>query len=336
MSSSKHPRALSIQRRVGDPARLLATVMLLPLIDGIFPALVLAGALDSVAGILEVGILIFGGSATLAIILAEMDGDRREQLKVIGIVGVPLLTLAVVEAALAPTIDTAIDLLVFERFAGLVILAVAASTVSATVAEYMPRPAVIVALGFVASVDPSGAQLALSVDSFDFDLMLRAAAAALVGIGFATSIALAGPYLRNAVDIDRFRFGSAVALGVLSLSVFGVIPGEAPIALAVLAVTALLAFDPGRAQTPEWEYHPDDIDITAALADGGRGDVARVASGSGGDAPGSGSAPTDSPASAADAPAAAGVTADTGPDGGTDTDPDGDDDPGLMERAPWL
>src|SRR6056297_1533780 len=101
MSSSKHPRALSIQRRVGDPARLLATVMLLPLLDGIFPALVLAGALDSPAGI-------------LAVILAEMDGDRREQLRIIGLVGVALLTLAVLEAAMAPTIDTVLDLGVFE------------------------------------------------------------------------------------------------------------------------------------------------------------------------------------------------------------------------------
>ena len=309
MSSSKHPRALSIQRRVGDPARLLATVMLLPLIDGIFPALVLAGALDSTAGIVEVGLLIFGGSATLAVILAEMDGDRREQLRVIGLVGVALLTLAVLEAALAPTIDTLVDLGTFERFAGLVILAVAASTASSTVAEYMPRPGVIVALGFVASVDPAGAQFAVTVDP---NLVLRAAAAAHVGIGFATGIALAGPYLRNAVDIDRFRFGSAVALGVLSLSVFGVVPTEAPIALAVLAVTALLAFDPGRAGTPEWEYHPDDIDITAALADGGSGDVpADLAAGVDADADADADAVEEAAASA-------------------------DDDTSLVERAPWL
>ncbi len=309
MSSSKHPRALSLQQRVGDPARLLATVMLLPLLDGIFPALVLAGALDSVAGIVEVGVLIFGGSATLAIILAEMDGNRRDQLRIIGLVGVALFSLAVVEAALAPTIDTMLDLGTFQRFAGLVILAVAASTASSTLAEYMPRPGVIVALGFVASIQPAGAQLGLAVEP---ELVARAGAAALVGIGFAAAIALAGPYLRNAVDIDRFRFGSAVALGVLSLSVFGVMPTEAPIALAVLAITALLAFDPGRAQTPEWEYHPDDIDITAALADGGSGDV-----------PDELAATTVDPAGEDDDPAPE-------PDGS------GGDDTGLMERAPWL
>ena len=304
MSSSKHPRALSLQRRVGDPARLLATVMLLPLIDGIFPALVLAGTLDSVAGIFEVGLLIFGGSATLAVILAEMDGDRADQLRIIGMVGAVLVTLAVVEAALAPTIDSVVNLSVFERFAGLVILAVAASTASATVGEYMPRPGVIVALGFVASLNPSGARFVVDVDP---GLVFNAAAAGLVGVGFAAGIAIAGPYLRNAVDIDRFRFGSAVALGVLSLSVFGVMPTEAPIALAVLAVTALLAFDPGRAGTKDWEYYPDEIDITAAMADGGTDER-----------------PTD-------ADAVPNVEVDAGDDGN-----DGEDEGTLMERAPWL
>ncbi|ELK55723.1 hypothetical protein D320_03011, partial [Haloferax sp. BAB-2207] len=58
----------------------------LPLIDGIFPALIIAGAMTtaagdpSIAGILQTGLLIFGGSATVAVILAEMDGTRREQI----------------------------------------------------------------------------------------------------------------------------------------------------------------------------------------------------------------------------------------------------------------
>jgi hypothetical protein len=66
------------------------------------------------------------------------------------------------------------------------------------------------------------------------------------------------------VDIDRFRFGSAVALGVLGLSVAGLVPSEAPIALAVLAVTALLALDPGEETIDR--YRPDDVDLTAALS----------------------------------------------------------------------
>ena len=269
MSTSQHPAALAVERVVRGPTGLLALVMALPLIDGLFPAIVLAGGLDDVAGILEVGLLIFGGSATLAVIIAEMDGSVRGQVRSVLLVGVPLIALAAVEAALAPTIAEVLNLLVFERFAAVVILAVAARTASARIGEYIPRPGVIVGLGLLASLDPWGATLSIQADP---GLVLRAAAAAGVGVGFALFVAVAGPWLRNAVDLDRFRFGSAVALGMLPLSIFGLVPGDAPLALAVLGVTALFAFDPSRATEPESEYRPDEIDVTAAMADGGNDD----------------------------------------------------------------
>jgi len=267
MSSSQHPVALTVERQVGGATKLLATIMCLPLVDGIFPALVLAGALSDPIGILEVGLLIFGGSATVAVILAEMDGSRRDQVTAILAVGAVLIPVAAIEAALAPTIRDMLTMVVFERFAGLVILTVAAKTASARIGEYLPRPAVIIGLGLVASLDPSG--LALTVTT-DVGLVLRAVAAAAVGVGFALLVALLGPWLRAVVDIDRFRFGSAVALGVLPLSIFGVVPGNAPIALAVLGVTALFAFNPDRdGETASSGDAPDD----AAVADGGNPDA---------------------------------------------------------------
>jgi hypothetical protein len=246
MSVSQHPIALRLERTVGEGTRLLATVMALPLVDGIFPALVLAGAVSSALGILEVGLLIFGGSATVAVVLAEMEGSRRKQALAILTVGALLLPVAAVEAALAPTIQNLVDLAVFERFAALVILAVAAKTASATVGEYLPSPGAIVGLGLVASAQP--AQLTMTNLELVADPMLvaRGVAAAGVGVGFALSVSLLAPWLRGGVDLDRFRFGSAVALGVLALSIVApeVVPANAPVALAVLAVTAVLAFDP--------------------------------------------------------------------------------------------
>lgn len=261
MSRSQHPVALRLERQVGGAARLLATVMALPLVDGIFPALVLAGTLDSPLGILEVGLLVFGGSATLAVILAEMDGTRRERMKTTLVVGVGVIALATVEAALAPTIESLLNLAIFERFAALVILAVAAKTASARVGEYLPRPAVIVGLGMVASFDPTGVQFVTVPDP---TLVLKGAAAAGVGVAFALAVAASSPWLHNTVDIDRFRFGSAVALGVLALSVLGVVPDDAPLALAVLAVTALLAFDPDRVGD---EQTSDATEQPAGMAD---------------------------------------------------------------------
>jgi len=263
MSNSQHPVALAIERRVGGSIRLLATVMALPLVDGIFPALLLAGALDTTGGILQVGLLVFGGSATVAVVLAEMGENPREQLPAIAAFGAVLVAVAAVEAALAPTIGSALDLVVFERFAAVVILAVAASTASARVGEFIPRPAVVIVLGLVASVDPGGATLALAVDP---GLVVRGAAAAAVGVAFAFALAALAPVLRNLVDVDRFRFGSAVALGTLGVSIVGPVPGNA--ALAVLGVTALLAFDPGGEPGEVRTGENDE-----QLADGGDGET---------------------------------------------------------------
>ena len=261
MSTSRHPLALSVERQVGGATKLLATIMCLPLVDGIFPALVLAGALDTTTGILEVGLLIFGGSATVAVILAEMDGSRRDQAKAVLGVGAVLLPVAAVEAALAPTIESLLTMAVFERFAAIVILAVAAAG---------------------------------------------------VGVGFALLVALLGPWLRSVVDIDRFRFGSAVALGVLPFSIFGYF-GGAPVALAVLAVTVLLAFDPDGEGIGDAAGAP-------AVADGG---------------PTEGAGPDDPAADPSPEPT---ETSDNGDDEGEKTIPENVSNyiTTEKERAPWL
>lgn len=242
MSTSQHPVAYRLERQVGGATKLLATVMGLPLIDGIFPALLLAGALDTTAGIVQVGLLVFGGSATLAVILAEMDGTPGEQVSAVLLVGTIVVPVAALEAALAPSIANLLDLVVFERFAALVIAAIAAKTASATIGEYLPSPGVIIGLGMLASVQPTGVELVVLPAGELTDAALRASAAAGVGVLFALGVAAFGPHLRGLVEIDRFRFGSSVALGVLALAVLDLAPENAP--LAVLVVAALLSFDP--------------------------------------------------------------------------------------------
>lgn len=250
MSISRHPVALGLERQVGGATRLLATVMLLPLVDGIFPALVLSGALDQTTrvgpiavptGLVQVGLLVFGGSATVAVILAEMDATRAEKLRAVAFVGVPLIVGAIVEATIAPTIASLLATGVFERFAAFVILAIAAKTASSRIGDYLPSPGVIVGLGLLASVRPTS--FALDV-TFDPGVVLAAAGAGVVAVAFAASVVLLEDHLRRLLDIDRFRFGSAVALGTLALSLFGIVPAGA--ALPVFVLAGFLAVDPGR------------------------------------------------------------------------------------------
>ena len=258
MSVSRHPVALRLEQQVGGATRLLATVMALPLVDGIFPALVVSGALTYPFGIVETGLLIFGGSATVAVILAEMEADRPQQIRSIALLGAVLIPAAALEATIAPTIYNLLAPEIFERFAGLVILTIAAKTASSELGEYLPRPAVIIGLGLIASFQPSGAELVFVTDPW---LVARAAAAAGVGVGFALAVAVLGPHLRGSVDLDLFRFGSSVALGMLALSVLGLMPTDAPVALGVLGVTAAFSLDFGGSE--------DDASESPAAADGG-------------------------------------------------------------------
>ena len=248
MSVSQHPVALQLERRVGGATRLLATVMALPLVDGIFVALLLAGTLDSTVGMLETGLLIFGGSATIAVILAEMDDSPRAMVTSILLIGAVVVPLAAIEAVFAVTIESILDMAVFQRFAGLVILTVAAQTASAKIGDFLPSPGIIIALGLIASLQPNGLVVELLIDP---ELIARAAATAGIGVGFALVVALIAPQLRGNVDLDRFRFGSSVALGVLALPILGLLETDAPIALAVLVVAALFAYDPDAGPVDE-------------------------------------------------------------------------------------
>ncbi|WP_253736921.1 DUF5794 domain-containing protein [Halohasta salina] len=261
MSVSQHPVALQLERRVGGATRLLATVMALPLVDGIFVALLLAGTLDSPLGMLETGLLIFGGSATVAVILAEMDDSPRALVGPILLIGAVVVPVAAIEAVFAVTIESVLDMAVFERFAGLVILTVAAQTASSKLGELLPSPGVIIGLGLIASLRPDGLVIDPLVDPA---LIGRAAATAGIGVAFALVVALVAPQLRGRVDIDRFRFGSSVALGVLALPILGVLETDAPIALAVLVVAALFAYDPEAATDRPEEV---DADRSAGVAD---------------------------------------------------------------------
>jgi hypothetical protein len=325
-----------LERQVGSATKLLATVMVLPLVDGIFPALVVAGVLTTATGVIETGILIFGGSATAAVILAEMDGSRRQMAGSVLLIGAVVIPLAALEAAFAPTFRGFLNLPVFERFAGLVILTIAAKTASSEIGEYLPSPGVIISLGLVASFEPSGFAIETSPE-----YVLNGAAAAGVGVAFALSIALLSPHLRGRVDIDRFRFGSAVALGVLALPIllgpFDLMQTDAPVALAVLAVTTLFAYDPNSdgADGAVDDDAPDD-DAPDGPADG-EGSSDDDPTNSGGDADESPSeppldAPPEGPSPVVDDDVA--VLANGGEGRETDDDPDPftDDD----SRAPWL
>ncbi len=238
----EHAISKRLADRVDDGAWLLAMVMGLSLVDGIFVALILAGTLDTAFGVIETGLLVFGGSAALAVILAELKGSRRGNIVTVLLIGAFLVPFAALQAVFAPALASVLNMAVFERFAGVVILAIAAHIASARVGDCIPSPSAIIVLGLVASVQPSGLTLELGIDP---GLVARAATAAGVGVAFALGVVILEPYLRENVNVERFRFGSAIALALLALPILGLLETEAPISLAALLIAAVLAYEPG-------------------------------------------------------------------------------------------
>lgn len=236
--SALHPR-----RWLGcldGETRLLAVVMWLPLVDGVFVAIVLAGGLDRPAGIAQVGLLIFGGSAVLAVVLANVGRSLAARFRSIGAIGVPLVLGAGLVALLAPTIGSILDVGTFEWFAAIVIAVIAVDTASERLGEHLPRPGAIVGIGLLVSLRPQGLELAIHVEP---SLVLAAMAAAAIGVAFAFLAVAVVPTLRHLIVVERLRLGCGLALGVLALAIVDLAPVGAPIP--VLVVAAVVALDPG-------------------------------------------------------------------------------------------
>ena len=218
--------------------RRLGIVLGLPLADGVFVTLVLAGVLDTTAGIVMTGIVIFGGSAAAAVVLADLETDRRTQLRGIGLLALVIVPIAGVQATLAPSISAQFNVVWLEWVAATVLLVIAAELASSRVRNWLPRPGVIVLVGVILSLRPDMNALALSVDS---GLFVRGGVAAMLGVAIITLIILSGPEIRRWVNITRLRFGSAISLGVLALGLIGTVPKET--AVVVLLLAAILAIE---------------------------------------------------------------------------------------------
>lgn len=244
MSVVDRPALRALQARLQGPTGVLATVMGLPLVDGVFPALVLSGALATVGGILEVGVLVFGGSATVIVVLLELEGSPTHRARTVALVGSIVIVIAAIEAAFAPTVATFLDQAVVERVAAAAIALIGARTASDRLAAWLPHPGLVVALGLLVSLDPAGFAIGTAASG----PFVAGVAAATIGVGFALGVALAGPWIRRHVDLVRFRLGSAVALGLLAASVAGLVqPG---LSLVAFGATVAFSIAPGDRDRP--------------------------------------------------------------------------------------
>lgn len=211
-------------------SRRLGLVVGLPLLDGVFLTLVLAGALDSPAGIAVTGLVVFAGSAAAAIVLAECARPTGAEVGAVLAVGAIIVPAAAVQAFLAPTLVSLVDVELLRRFAALILVVVAIDLSGWRIHRRLPAPGALVLVALLICVDPGG-ELVVYTDPA---MAMHGAAAATIGVVALLGIAVAGGRLGTYCDPRRLRSAGAAALVAMALATLGWVPTG--VAMAALLV----------------------------------------------------------------------------------------------------
>jgi len=206
----------------------LAFILCLPLIDGVFPMLLVTGAVNTFSNIVAVALTVFAGAGALAVLYSSTE-TREESLRMVKQVTPLLLVGALLVSLIAPVFEVMFYIERLSYAAGLVLVVIAAKMIEVPYSESFSAPAVIVT-GMLLSVQNPGAL------AFSTQYVLPALAT--------VSVALAGLYMaamvdRAAMNIDYIRKGGAAVLVIISMSLFGLnVPSTLGLAVLALSVVA--------------------------------------------------------------------------------------------------
>lgn len=225
-------------------ARSLAVVMLLPVVSGVFPSIVLAGGLTSMVSAIELGLLVFSGGASVAIVLVDFDTTRRDGLLVVSVISVILIPSAALITALSPTVQLLLSIEFFTVLTAVVVGLIGVSIEYETDPRWLPSPATLgLGLCGVALFDAlctvvfGRTRLTVLVDQ---QTVLLAAIAASTGAVFVGLVVVARPFLRHRLNIERLRIGSSIALCLVGADLVGLVSGSP--AIVAIGCTAILAY----------------------------------------------------------------------------------------------
>jgi hypothetical protein len=213
--------------KVPSEYRQLSLVMGLPLIDGILVALVVSGQLNSIFEMIQVGVLVFGGVATVTTVISEFNQERSTHIKRTLLFGILLSALAFIQALMAPTILSVVDKSVLHRSAVIALVVFALKQAPYERTSVLPSPSIPLLIGLVIGADP----LSLKISYSSVTAGLYAAGAVLIGIIVVTVCILTRDRLSQYVDSNRLRKSSSVAIICVALSVIGILPSFVPLGI---------------------------------------------------------------------------------------------------------
>lgn len=212
---------------IPDEYRYLALLMGLPLVDGVFIAIVISGGLTSLFDAILVGSLVFGGGALVTVILSEFKSTRTTLYRTIAF-GLSVTGAAMVQAALAPTLETLISTEHFYRGAMLALGLLALKILPIQITDYLPQPGLIVLVTLAISLQPQTVEVVFDIP---FQTVLYAGVAGLVATGIAVSTITVRDEISDSLNPHLLRYGCAVGLLAVVLSLSGLLPSLVPLGI---------------------------------------------------------------------------------------------------------
>lgn len=228
LDSLTHGAQRHLQGLLDEDTRRLATILCLPLLDGVFATMLVSGSISAPSQIIAVALTIFAGAGALAVVFS-MEGDKREvRVKVLKASTV-LLTGAMLVAMVAPIYREIVVLSMMREVAAIALAVIAAKMLDISVAQKISVP-VVVLTGLILSLrQPSNTAIT-------FSYLVPAVSTALL----ASLVLLAATYINSdLMQLSVMRKGAAVVLVLIALSMTGI---QTPSSLKVLMLCGSLIY----------------------------------------------------------------------------------------------
>ena len=240
-------------------ARALAVVMLLPF-AGIYPSMVATGALSSLSSAVALGVVVFGGPAAVAIVLAELDTTKTRGLQLVCLIGAVQLPAAAISAAIATASRAAIWVDGFAALTMIVLFVIAFEIVNTSTPQWVPSLQTVgyvlvcllfldvivsVARGEVTLLRPGNGLVAWvwTVATTERVLIFRSVVAAVAGLSLVAATVVSRSLLLDHIIVQRFKIGCAIVLCLIGLEVAGIVTNAPTLTVTVISLVLAVNVD---------------------------------------------------------------------------------------------
>lgn len=215
-----------------EDTRRLITILCLPLIDGVFPTLLVSGALATFGDIMAVSLTVFAGAGALAVIYSSSENIREARRMVLK--ATPVLLIGSVTVSLvAPVFEQMFSVQMMQTVAGLALFSIALNMYGIDKASDFPVPAIVLTGLALAYRGPESVM-------FTPEYIQPALLTSLIAL---TALYIASSIDHSLLEINTIKTGGATVLSLIALSQIGVqIPENTP--LLVFASSVLLSYRP--------------------------------------------------------------------------------------------